>query len=612
MITPMLRIELAVRQSDRDRALAVLGELGVLHVVPVDADRAVAEGAITAELDRVSRALQVLAGLKPAGEWPDTSAAEAVREAMEIRRDMADAQARLAGLHRRLRLADIIGAVPPAQLDDLERAGLPVRLYAVADARLDRVRGELVHVVGRLDRAHVAVAVVGDPLTTLIPDGSHPLPPPVRDRRSLLDEAADVEEGMRGFTQRLAQLAHLVPQLEAAKAELEAAARWSVARRSVLQAGPLCGLQGWVPADRAGDVEAGLAAADVAAAAQFHEPAPGERPPTLIRYAPWAEPVRGLLDMLGTVPGYDEIDVSAFFMIALPLFAGMLIGDAGYGLVFLLLPLLARDRLRAALGTQRTALLTAFGAAALAWGAITGVWFGVTPTQMLHAGGAAALLGDALFTLQLVRGSEEAMRIIIIKICFVLGSAHLILAHARRALMLAPAQQAAAEVGWCAVLLGMVGLIWTLFFGTTEALPGWLRPAISWALGGGLVLVVLFGAPHRNPLRRVGMGVAGSLLPLLGTFSDTLSYIRLMAVGLASFYIGAAFNTLAASLAQSATWFAGAPVLLFGHLLNLCLVLIAIFAHGVRLNMLEFSSNAGVQWTGHPFRPFAPSPIKET
>jgi hypothetical protein len=127
----------------------------------------------------VSRALQVLAGVKPAGakpagHEPETSAADAVREVMEIRRDLADAQSRLAGLYRRLRLTDIIGAVPASLLDDLERAKLPVRLYAVADARLDRVRGELVQVVARLDRSHVAVAVVGDPLTTPDPRGLAP------------------------------------------------------------------------------------------------------------------------------------------------------------------------------------------------------------------------------------------------------------------------------------------------------------------------------------------------------------------------------------------------------------------------------------------------------
>jgi V/A-type H+-transporting ATPase subunit I len=91
-----------------------------------------------------------------------------------------------------------------------------------------------------------------------------------------------------------------------------------------------------------------------------------------------------------------------------------------------------------------------------------------------------------------------------------------------------------------------------------------------------------------------------------------MSYIRLMAVGLASYYIAAAFNTLAGSLAGAATWAAGAPVVLFGHALNIGLAVIAIFAHGVRLNMLEFSNNAGVQWAGYAYQPFAANAPEES
>jgi len=91
----------------------------------------------------------------------------------------------------------------------------------------------------------------------------------------------------------------------------------------------------------------------------------------------------------------------------------------------------------------------------------------------------------------------------------------------------------------------------------------------------------------------------------MGTLSDTISYIRLMAVGLASTILATTFNDLAAQLAASATWLAGAPVLLFGHGLNIGLAMIAIFAHGVRLNMLEFSKCLGMSWSGYPYEPFS-------
>jgi V/A-type H+-transporting ATPase subunit I len=80
-----------------------------------------------------------------------------------------------------------------------------------------------------------------------------------------------------------------------------------------------------------------------------------------------------------------------------------------------------------------------------------------------------------------------------------------------------------------------------------------------------------------------------------------------MAVGLASYYIASAFNELATGLTEASIYALPATliVLLLAHALNIGLCLVAIFAHGVRLNMLEFSTNAGVQWVGYPYQPFA-------
>jgi len=51
-------------------------------------------------------------------------------------------------------------------------------------------------------------------------------------------------------------------------------------------------------------------------------------------------------------------------------------------------------------------------------------------------------------------------------------------------------------------------------------------------------------------------------------------------------------------------WLLSAIILVFGHGLNISLALIAMFAHGVRLNMLEFGNNLGMEWVGYPYKPF--------
>ena len=95
---------------------------------------------------------------------------------------------------------------------------------------------------------------------------------------------------------------------------------------------------------------------------------------------------------------------------------------------------------------------------------------------------------------------------------------------------------------------------------------------------------------------------------MLSAFSDVISYVRLMAVGLASSVLAVSFNDMAMGLDS---WPLAVIVLLFGHGLNMGLALIAMFAHGVRLNMLEFCNNLGMQWVGYTYQPFTRRVIQE-
>ena len=108
--------------------------------------------------------------------------------------------------------------------------------------------------------------------------------------------------------------------------------------------------------------------------------------------------------------------------------------------------------------------------------------------------------------------------------------------------------------------------------------------------------------------RMLGMGLANFPLSMLSAFSDVISYVRLMAVGLASSVLASSFNELAFS---AGSWFIAIPVLALGHSLNMGLALIALFAHGVRLNMLEFSNNLGLQWSGYEYKPFSKNNLTE-
>jgi len=631
MIVAMAKTFIVARRADREALLAALQQLGVLHLRPVDPARATPDAETSDGLHRLNQAIQILEGTEAEGAAPDVSPVEAAAETIRIQRDSAERMNRLAALHRQIEHLAPWGDVRLQQFQALADAGLEIRFYAVPKAVVGQVQAECVQVLGDWDKRRAIVAVVDRTGEPSLPEGCEAIPLPPRDRPALRAEAQEIDQALKADSARLRRLANLLPAMRKARAALSEKARWTAALRSALEDESLYALQGWVPAEEAPALAERLNEAGVDAAVDVVEPAEDDEPPTLIRYPWWARPIKGLFEILNTVPGYREMDLSPFFMLALPLFAAMLIGDAGYGLVLTVLALVFRGQLLRAAGRPKTDLLLIVAVMTLIWGVLSANYFGITPGALAEAGGytretetgvvldlEALAQGEDLYA-QAARilmapavlwdANPDAARFLLMKISFIIGAVHLILAHLRKAVDYAPNQRFLGELGWCVVLVGMLGVIWHLMFIGVKQTPADRWMLLGSIVGGGLLLPVCFAHPARNPLKRVGTGLAASLLPLLGTFSDTMSYVRLMAVGLASYYIASAFNTLAGILAGSITWYSVAPevVLVFGHGLNIGLAAIAIFAHGVRLNMLEFSNNAGVQWSGFPYAPFAPA-----
>jgi V/A-type H+-transporting ATPase subunit I len=342
MIVPMAKVHAACRRPDADRLMTALGDLGVVHLTPVERAAAVPDEATTAAIEQLGRAVQALQGIEPAGEPPRLAPAEAAAQVLRVQRESAERHSRLNALHRQAEQLALWGDLRLEQLAALRQAGIAPRFVAVPNKRLGELGAELAHVIAPLPQGRSLVAVVDRTGEPVLPEGAEELALPTRDRPSILAEAAAIDAGLRADTELLGRLAHLVPALAAELAEQRRQAAFTAALRGGYEADSLYAVQGWVPADRVGVLSDGLATAGVDAGVQAQEPAPEDEPPTLFRPVRWARPIEALFEILGTVPGYREFDVSAAFMIALPIFSAMLISDAGYGLIYLLLPIIKR------------------------------------------------------------------------------------------------------------------------------------------------------------------------------------------------------------------------------------------------------------------------------
>ena len=172
------------------------------------------------------------------------------------------------------------------------------------------------------------------------------------------------------------------------------------------------------------------------------DPSDDDNVPTLLRNPPWVTMIKPVLGLLGLTPGYRELDVSMLFLIFFSIFFGILIGDAGYGLVYILITLALQKMMKPDAEMKTTiSLFYLLGSCAIIWGILTGTFFGQGWLRTLGFTPLVPQLNDAN-----VMGT----------FCFLLGALHLSIAHAWRALLKIPSFTALADVGY-------ICIIWTAF-----------------------------------------------------------------------------------------------------------------------------------------------------
>ena len=131
MIVPMRKVHVVARAGDRDRLLKALRALGVVHLVPVEPSRALADEETVRQVGSLQRALQVLSQISPIGPVPDIAAADAAQQVLEIQQRSAERRNRLTLLYRELAQLEMWGNLELKRLQELHHAGIEVGFYAI-------------------------------------------------------------------------------------------------------------------------------------------------------------------------------------------------------------------------------------------------------------------------------------------------------------------------------------------------------------------------------------------------------------------------------------------------------------------------------------------------
>ena len=351
-------------------------------------------------------------------------------------------------------------------------------------------------------------------------------------------------------------------------------------------------ITGYIPAESAPALEKELTE-KFEAYVELETPAEDEDVPVKLKNNAFAAPVEGVLESY-SMPGRKEIDPSTLMAVFYYFLFGMMLSDAGYGLLMVIGCGVALAKFKNMEESLRKFLKMFLycGISTVFWGAMFGSFFG----------DAITVIGKTFFNVDIAIPAlwftplNEPMRLLLFS--FLIGVIHLFAGLGAQFYQLARQglwKDAIFDVVFWYMLVGG-GILYLLsmqmfadMVSLGFTLPAAVGTAGAIAAGIGAVGIVLTaGRESRSPFKRLLKGLYG-LYGVSSYLSDILSYSRLLALGLATGVIASVFNQMGAMLGNSP---AGVAVFVFaflvGHTLNLGINVLGAYVHTNRLQFVEF------------------------
>ena len=599
MIVQMKKLTLLCLAHDRAATLETLRGLGVLHVKPVvqptgtglEDAREKAAG-----LKRLLEAIPAAEGAKPTGR----DAFAVMSETSDLLDERKESLDRLEALQSEIARVEPFGAFDPASVQALAGKGVVLKLYRASTKTTlplpEGVTAEKLAV--RKTDAYWALFARA-PFDWA---GAEEQRLPEESLAGMQAESQRIRKGLEEIAQKLQAAAGDRHLLEGSLTLAEAEVKLQEVRAGMGSAEAIAYVEGFLPAT---DVEpVRQAAAQQGWGLVVEDPGPQDDVPVKLRPPRWASPIKAVFQGISILPGYNEADVSVVFMLFFSLFFAMIIGDAGYGAIFLGLTLWARKKLP----KDASRLLMVTSVCTIVWGLVTGTIFGINPEILAQVG------LDKIQIPFLTDPARSAQNIM--GLCFLIGAIQITIGHLWNVVDLALAKKPKAleQFGW-------ILTTWCMFFladdmvlkgnmvsylHLSDAAAAALSKGQGIAMVAGIVLIVLFMMPPKE-IKDGWFNLALLPLNLVSNFTDVVSYVRLYAVGTAGFAVANAFNNMIfpGGDVSLVALLVGAVLAFLAHTLNILLSTMGVLVHGIRLNTLEFSNHKGISWSGSAYRPFA-------
>ena len=333
-------------------------------------------------------------------------------------------------------------------------------------------------------------------------------------------------------------------------------------------------LEAWLPQSQAERVEKDLTESPLSLAFMIRDPLEDEEVPTLAENNGVVTPYESVTNMY-SVPAYKEIDPNtgvAFFFF---LMFGIMLSDAGYGLLLTLgagLVLAIRRPPKGQLNLVKIIFMG--GISTIIWGFLFGSYFGVS--------------AEKLHIWYWFNPIEEPMPLLVVSLA--VGLIQMFVGMAINMVALIKKGQwlwgISSAFSWYFLALGIGGIA------LAGKIGSWAKYLGIVLLVLGLVLLMLAGTFGKKGAKKVS-GAFSSLYGIINFFSDLMSYTRLFGLGLATGVIAMVFNQIADVISgMLPVKFLGVIVsiiiYLIGHVFNVAINSLGAYVHNSRLQFVEY------------------------
>lgn len=603
MVTKMTKYSFILLSEQTEGFLNSLQELGVVDISrsikPIDEQ----SSEMLAEADRAKKALSILAACKAGSEKDFKFDGCPVDAVLETQDRIAEISAEIAAAKKEIAVRQPWGSFRSEDIHKLESQGLKLRFYSCMKKKFDPSWAEIrpLEVISETESKVFFVTVSPAEEEYSFPIEAVPAP------EGSVNEA---EEKLSLLQSKLEKEQQLLANLKSCSDEIRKAYNDSLSRLDLYFAEAatekavdnyLTVLTGFAPTSDDKRLCASFDSMDIY---YSHEAATKEdNPPVKLKNNWFAKNFEVLTGMYG-VPAYDEFDptpvLGPFFM----LFFAMCMGDAGYGILLMLIALVLRLKMKDSSLGKMHRLIAFLGGMTFVVGIFLGTFFGMS---ILEASWAPAWLKglciDGWFPDAKIAGFPVQMVLAV-----AIGVLHICLAMIIKTINFTKRfgfKKTVATWGWTTLIVG--GLV-VVSLGMTDVLSA---EAFKWtiialAVVSGLAIYV-FNTPGRNPLLNIGSGLWDTYNMVTGLLGDVLSYIRLYALGLAGGMLGNAFNIMGTMILDipvpGVNWVFCIIILIFGHVLNLAMSCLGAFVHPLRLTFVEYFKNSGYEGSGAKYNP---------